>query len=890
MPRLPQPGKDNGQWGDILNDFLSQSHDTDGTLKPGSIAESKLDSATRTKLNATSTGLVDGSVTTQKLADTSVTVAKLAPNTVSAAGLSGSYSDLTNKPTIPTTPDQVGAEPAGLSSATQSALASTYVTPASITTTGSAANVAVVTAANAGNTTMAALEAAAKIGQGYWDETFAAPAAADIPVVTMTLSATSGISGAVLIREQRIGGAGSSTNVDIVNDTHFYFDGMPNLVPDPASPTNFVRTELLPGGASQVAYYLTRVGFVTDYTDVVEIKVRMLSTASGFRLWVNGKWVTVELARFSPLSAGGTYWIRLQFPSPRVRNILWEHASTSMSFGGVAIGAGLTVTRPLIKQPLRVAFLGDSYTGGAGLVPDGATRLETYSAFVAKLMGATSFWSFGIGGTGWTASANVFQGRLQAVIESQPDILIILGSRNDGSAYSASVATAVTNGLQTLANLPVVYVSGPSTPAYAGMNESVRGSAVKAGRTFLDGLALPWITNADLGTDGVHPTFAGHQKIAKGMYAAIGPVVQGVGSSSVIPVGAATATSLVASPSTAAVGATVTLTATVSPSTAVGVVEFRTGSTMLGTVALASGTASLATTTIPAGTSSLTAKFVPTVATDFATSTGGVSIHITPTPILTSGSLVLVEPAVSWAAGVPANGSTVPNDAATQAATTIGSAAPTLGFRSNLLGAGLVLERTAKGGLHGIVTQGASTGAYSDIQFPSTVKSWLLANPTHDMYLSMWIDVTKVASSGTATSIMGVHNIATSTTNLLAFTGNTTAPANGAATALGARNRGPVTAVGTKLTNIAASDWSGTVPSTVGNMVASSAQWGEVGNINIVTAARGTGASYVLYRMYLEDLTVSGRTYADVDALDNALYTEAFGAGGAYSGDTYTAA
>jgi len=42
--------------------------------------------------------------------------------------------------------------------------------------------------------------------------------------------------------------------------------------------------------------------------------------------------------------------------------------------------------------------------------------------------------------------------------------------------------------------------------------------------------------------------------------------------------------------------------------------------------------------------------------------------------------------------------------------------------------------------------------------------------------------------------------------------------------------------------------------------------------------------------MYLEDLTVSGRTYADVDALDNALYTEAFGAGGAYSGDTYTAA
>lgn len=34
MSRLPTPGGDTGNWGDILNDFLSQSHNTDGTLKP----------------------------------------------------------------------------------------------------------------------------------------------------------------------------------------------------------------------------------------------------------------------------------------------------------------------------------------------------------------------------------------------------------------------------------------------------------------------------------------------------------------------------------------------------------------------------------------------------------------------------------------------------------------------------------------------------------------------------------------------------------------------------------------------------------------------------------------------------------------------------------------
>ncbi len=33
MARLPVPGGDDGQWGTVLNDFLSQSLDTDGTLK-----------------------------------------------------------------------------------------------------------------------------------------------------------------------------------------------------------------------------------------------------------------------------------------------------------------------------------------------------------------------------------------------------------------------------------------------------------------------------------------------------------------------------------------------------------------------------------------------------------------------------------------------------------------------------------------------------------------------------------------------------------------------------------------------------------------------------------------------------------------------------------------
>jgi hypothetical protein len=39
MSRLPEPGSDQGTWGQILNDFLLQAHDADGSLKSGAITK-----------------------------------------------------------------------------------------------------------------------------------------------------------------------------------------------------------------------------------------------------------------------------------------------------------------------------------------------------------------------------------------------------------------------------------------------------------------------------------------------------------------------------------------------------------------------------------------------------------------------------------------------------------------------------------------------------------------------------------------------------------------------------------------------------------------------------------------------------------------------------------
>lgn len=79
MARLPQPGSDRGVWGEVLNDFLSQSHNVDGSLKDNIVSEVKLTSDVRTKLNnAGSGGVGDGSITTVKLQDEAVTNAKIA--------------------------------------------------------------------------------------------------------------------------------------------------------------------------------------------------------------------------------------------------------------------------------------------------------------------------------------------------------------------------------------------------------------------------------------------------------------------------------------------------------------------------------------------------------------------------------------------------------------------------------------------------------------------------------------------------------------------------------------------------------------------------------------------------------------------------------------------
>lgn len=67
MARLPEPGGDSGKWGDVLNEYLGVSHDTDGSLK-------------------------SNIVTTENIQNSSITVAKIATSGAPTDGQTLTYS------------------------------------------------------------------------------------------------------------------------------------------------------------------------------------------------------------------------------------------------------------------------------------------------------------------------------------------------------------------------------------------------------------------------------------------------------------------------------------------------------------------------------------------------------------------------------------------------------------------------------------------------------------------------------------------------------------------------------------------------------------------------------------------------------------------------------
>lgn len=155
MARLPQPGADQGQWGDILNDYLSQAHTSAGVIKDGSITEAQLDVAVQTKLNSGGGGSV-ASVNGQTGV---VTLTKADIGLVNIDNTSDS-----NKPVSTATQTALDSKAALVHAHTASQVSDSTVTGRSVLTAADAATARTAIGAGTSNLTIGTSSGTAKAG------------------------------------------------------------------------------------------------------------------------------------------------------------------------------------------------------------------------------------------------------------------------------------------------------------------------------------------------------------------------------------------------------------------------------------------------------------------------------------------------------------------------------------------------------------------------------------------------------------------------------------------------------------------------------------------------------------------------------------------------------
>lgn len=283
------------------------------------------------------------------------------------------------------------------------------------------------------------------------------------------------------------------------------------------------------------------------------------------------------------------------------------------------------------------------------------------------------------------------------------------------------------------------------------------------------------------------------------------------------------------------------------------------------------------------------------------------------------GAVWLVDvahPAAAWPAGVPANGASIPNLVSLQPECGIdGLTPPPLSYVTDGLITGPIglVERTEKLGLHVIMSQTAqgdyythtSSKYYARIEnfkvgvTTTPFSTWLYGTDgsdgawQHSWYQSIWLLPTRAALTGKSqywvaelavsasrhhTALVANPDIASSSAHL---------PASGSGVRAGSiRN----VAVGAPRFNAAASTGRfGTNPTGANGMIATAFEQGHHTSANLLTTAKEANPSMGFYRSYLEDLTVSGRTFEEVAALDQELFTiDCLTEGGRFYDDEYT--
>lgn len=128
------------------------------------------------------------------------------------------------------------------------------------------------------------------------------------------------------------------------------------------------------------------------------------------------------------------------------------------------------------------------------------------------------------------STAPTFGEEVARLVQSNTRVVVISGSRTDFSAQPNQVAAAARDAyhlVSALAPRAQLIVLGPicgrDKPSYQVLQtrDAIRDAAERAGAHFVDPIQDDWFTNGEpglIGSDGMHPTDLGNQRIAQYMY------------------------------------------------------------------------------------------------------------------------------------------------------------------------------------------------------------------------------------------------------------------------------------------------------------------------------------------------------------------------------------
>lgn len=249
-------------------------------------------------------------------------------------------------------------------------------------------------------------------------------------------------------------------------------------------------------------------------------------------------------------------------------------------------------------------------------------------------------------------------------------------------------------------------------------------------------------------------------------------------------------------------------------------------------------------------------------------------------PIMSEGSIFLLDESRTETTTY-VNGTGMKNIAGSIAAPIIGvseSALDPVFFKSaTLLDSEMIIEKTEKGALHMQSTAGTYTsGRNMRIPIPADIIAYMLTRIAagDDFYCSFWYEYTRAA-----TNDQRINTIGTS-----AFSANYLYVYRTQSSGLPSVDR---------YENVAQPQPAGQpiISTRFIQQVFGTVATGTVNSPGIYLGSFSGGVagnpSFIVRKFYIENLTLSGRAYADVRDLDIALHTEALAVGGRFYGDTW---